>query len=192
MLDEFYIFLQLGFEHITDFKGIDHMLFLAALCAVYQWTDWKRVLWLVTAFTIGHSVTLALTALGILSPPAEIVEFLIALTIFITSVYNITQRNKRKLNHTVGYVFFFGFGLIHGLGFAGYLRNLLGSDGSDLIWPLFSFNIGLELGQIIIVILILVLSLVMTRLFRLKPYEWILILSGSTAGISLTMMLERI
>jgi len=190
-MSEFQLFLQMGFEHIADVNGYDHILFLVALCAVYQPNDWKKLLILVTAFTIGHSITLALATLQIVNVSSDLIEFLIPVTIFLTAVFNYFHNDRKKINkmNSRYWVALF-FGLIHGLGFSNYLRSLLGKDES-IISQLLAFNIGLELGQLMIVFFILVLTFIFIGIGSVKKREWNLLLSGAAGGIALTMMLER-
>lgn len=190
-MSEFSLYLQLGFEHISDIKGYDHILFIVALCAVYEIQHWKNVLILVTAFTIGHSVTLALSTLGIILIPSEIVEFLIPVTIFLTAIFNVTTSNdhlqEKRLNRN--YLIALGFGMIHGMGFSNYLRALLGAEESILL-PLFAFNIGLEIGQLLIVAVIMVAAFLTVTIFKVRLREWTLFISGAAAGIALILMSE--
>jgi len=191
-LSIFELYLRLGFQHIADLNGYDHILFITTLCAVYMINEWKRILILITAFTIGHSITLALATLNILSISSNLIEFLIPLTIFLTALGNIVQkRNKVTVKlHYFKYGTALFFGLIHGLGFSNYLRSLLGMENS-IIGPLFSFNLGIELGQLIIVGIILTISYLITKFLKLKRREWDLILSGAGIGISLILLIER-
>ena len=147
-MSEFRLYLDLGVFHILDFAGYDHMLFVMAIAAIYLLNDWRKVLVLVTAFTIGHSITLALATLELIKYDLELIEFLIPLTIFITALANLFTRDRRRFEATQrkGYInyFFAGFfGTIHGLGFSSYLKVLLGAE-QNIIKPLFAFNIGLE------------------------------------------------
>jgi len=197
MLSEFYVFLRLGFEHIADIRGYDHILFIVALCAGYEPRHWRKLLILVTAFTVGHSITLALATLRIITINDALVEFLIPLTILLTGVMNIVASSPREDGMVEGprarvlkYFLALGFGLIHGMGFSNFLRALLGAEEGIAV-PLFSFNLGLELGQICIVFAILALTLVVVRLGRMRRHDWILVLSGGTSGIALTLMVER-
>ena len=186
----FKLYVELGLEHIADLQGYDHILFVAMLCAVYVFKDWKQVLILVTAFTIGHSLTLALATLKIIRVPSVWVEFLIPVTIFITALGNIVTGKPGNTSARVKYLLALFFGLIHGLGFSNYLRSLLGAQKSIVV-PLLAFNIGVELGQILIVLCVLILTALMLYVFRVKQRDWILVLSGAGAGIALTLMLER-
>lgn len=188
-MSTFETYLRLGFSHIANLNAYDHIIFIVALCAVYQLSQWKNILVLVTAFTIGHSLTLALATLKIIALPTNIIEFLIPVTIFLTALYNVFENiervDRRKMRINYGLAMFFG--LIHGLGFSNYLRMLLGGEESILL-PLFSFNIGLEIGQIIIVFLTMSAAFFAMNLFHAKHREWNLFISGGAAGIALILM----
>lgn len=188
----FGLYLSLGFDHIADLAGYDHILFLMALCAVYSLKQWAKVLILVTAFTLGHTLTLALATLDLIRLSTRLIEFLIPLTIIVTGLWNIIQRSDSgdAASHRFKYSIALFFGLIHGLGFSNYLRSLLGSE-QDLLLPLFSFNLGLELGQIMIVLMILLVSFVLVNLVGMKRREWNLLLSGAAIGVSLILCVER-
>ncbi|MBT28578.1 HupE/UreJ family protein [Chondrinema litorale] len=190
-MSEFQLFLQMGFEHISDPNGYDHILFILALCAVYQPADWKQVLVLVTAFTLGHSITLALATMQLVNVNGELIEFLIPVTIFLTAVFNYFHDSKKtvqKINQRYFVALFFG--LIHGLGFSNYLRSLLGKDES-IFTQLLAFNIGLELGQLMIVAIIMLFTFLFGNIGNVKKREWNLLLSGAAGGIAFIMMLER-
>jgi hypothetical protein len=192
-MSQFELYFQLGKDHILDYKnGYDHILFVVALCALYLMRDWKKVLILVTAFTIGHSITLALSTLSVISINQELIEFLIPVTIFITAVSNIfrsTEPSDRTTYINYGYALFFG--LIHGLGFSNYLKAMLGKD-RGIVSQLFAFNIGLELGQIIIVSIFLILSFILVDLFTVNRRDWKLVLSSVIAGMALLLMKDKI
>jgi hypothetical protein len=188
----FELYFTLGLQHIADLKGYDHILFILILCAVYSLKEWKRVLILVTAFTIGHSLTLALATMKVVKVDGDLIEFLIPLTIFITALVNVIIRKQKvsPLQHYLKYSAALFFGLIHGLGFSNYLRSLLGAE-KGLVLPLFSFNVGIEVGQITIVVAIMLLTKVVVDLLRMPAREWHLLLSGAGLGISLVLMAER-
>lgn len=190
-MEQFKLYFELGAEHILDIQGYDHILFVIALCAIYTAQDWKNVLILVTAFTIGHSITLALSALEIVNFRTDIIEFLIPVTIFITAFSNIIRKQNSMKPGYLNLNYFFGlfFGLIHGLGFSNYLKSLLGRDES-IVTQLLSFNLGLELGQIIIVLIFMVLAFICTGLFNVARRDWNLVISSAIAGIAITMMME--
>lgn len=191
-MSTFGLYLSLGFEHIADVAAYDHILFLLALSAVYSFGQWKKLLILVTAFTIGHTLTLALATLNLVHVQTGLIEFLIPLTILITGVWNVVQKEDKvsRASHKFKYATAMFFGLIHGLGFSNYLRSLLGTE-NNLLVPLFSFNLGLELGQVVIVILVLILSFLSVDVARMKRREWNLLLSGAAIGVSLVLCIER-
>lgn len=192
-MSEFQLYFQLGHEHIMDRGAYDHMAFVIALAAIYQIADWKRVLVLVTAFTIGHSITLALATLKLVSVNMDWVEFLIPLSIMITALTNIftskERIHQRPININYGLALLFG--LIHGLGFSNYLQALLGGEES-ITWPLFAFNIGLEVGQIIIVGLFLGISFIFVSIFGVDRRDWNLIVSSMVLGVAFTLTLDAI
>lgn len=191
-MSDFEIFLPLGFQHITDLKSYDHILFVVALCAVYRLKDWKKVAILITAFTIGHSITLALATLNIITYSTKLIELLIPITIFLTCILNFFHKSaeysldKEKPSY-FRYPMAMTFGLIHGMGFSNYLRSLLGKEES--IWqPLLAFNVGLEIGQLVIVAISLTISSLLLDIFKVKKHDWNLILSGIVAGVALTLI----
>ena len=190
-MEQFKLYFELGAEHILDINGYDHILFVVALCAIYAAQDWKKILILVTAFTIGHSITLALSALEIINFRSDIIEFLIPVTIFITAFSNIVRKQNSMKPGYLNLNYFFGlfFGLIHGLGFSNYLKSLLGRDES-IVTQLLAFNLGLELGQIIIVLIFMVVAFIFTGLFNVQRRDWNLVISSAIAGISIIMMME--
>lgn len=157
----FDIFLKEGFKHILDPQAYDHIMFVIAICIVYRWYEWKKVLILVTAFTIGHSLTLALASLNIIKINANLIETLIPITIIVSAAYNLLKYDKRR-STTIQYLLAAGFGLIHGLGFSNYLRSILAGEDS-IIGPLLAFNIGVELGQIVIVFITMLLGYIITK-----------------------------
>lgn len=192
----FWLFLELGFEHITDPQGYDHILFVVALAALYQYRQWKPLGIMVTAFTLGHSITLALTTLGAQLMSGTWIEFLIPVTIFIAAISNYfykqpeagVQTGLRAYRLQYGLAAFFG--LIHGMGFSNYLRELMGSSRS-ILTELLAFNLGLEIGQLLIVSLVLVLNYIFVLRFNVKQREWVLLVSGAVAGPALILLLER-
>ena len=190
-MDQFRVYLQLGFEHISDFAGYDHMLFVITLCAFYAWRSWKKILILITAFTIGHSLTLALSAFNVLNIPQQWVETAIPITIFITAIHNVWSTkdpNLAKIDLSYWIALFFGF--IHGMGFSNFFRALTG--GESIVLELFAFNVGLEIGQLIIVAIFFALYFFLDRIFNIKHRDWKLFISGGGAGVSLIMILEAL
>jgi hypothetical protein len=186
------MYFILGLEHILDVNGYDHILFVLALCATYQLKEWKKVVLLVTAFTVGHSLTLALAALNIISFNPTIIEILIPVTIILTGLSNILWKEKNSAKLTkIKYTITFLFGLIHGLGFSNYFRALL-SKAADIIKPLFLFNAGVEAGQLIIVAAAVLLSYVFINKLKVNVKYWNYILSGIAIIVALKLLLERI
>lgn len=193
-MNEFALYFGLGKDHILDYvNGYDHILFVLALCAVYIIGDWRKILILVTAFTIGHSITLALATLNLINVPTDAIEFLIPLTIFITAVANLFKKEAAdsKAKIQVNYIFALFFGLIHGLGFSNYLRALLGKQ-ENIVSPLFAFNLGLEFGQIIVVAIFLAISFILIELVKVPRRDFRFVLSSAIAGIALVLMKDRI
>ncbi|MCP1384266.1 HupE/UreJ family protein [Runella salmonicolor] len=190
-MSEFQAYLQLGFSHITDPNGYDHILFVIALCAIYAFKEWKKVLVLVTAFTLGHSVTLALATLKMITYSSAFIELLIPITIFITAVSNFSEKSTGEpKSPKLRYVLAACFGLIHGMGFSNYLRSLLG-DQDSIVMPLFAFNVGLELGQLVIVAIALAIASLFVEVIRVKRLTWNHLISGIVAGMALSLILEN-
>ena len=185
----FKTYLELGFDHILDMNGYDHILFIIALCAVYRYSQWKNILILVTAFTIGHSVTLALSALDIVVFRADIIEFLIPLTILVTALFNVARKENTGDRLMANYGLALFFGLIHGLGFSNYFKALLGRE-ENITTPLFAFNVGVELGQLVIVAITVIAGIIFMRYQRVEQRAWNLFISGAAAGISFILLLE--
>ena len=190
-MQDFKLYFELGWQHILDWQGYDHILFLLALCGVYLISDWKKVLILVTAFTLGHSITLMLSVLKIVSIDTTWIEFLIPVTILITAISNILSKHKKSSKITIKYFLAILFGLIHGLGFSNYLKSLLGKS-TNISLELLAFNIGLEFGQIIIVISTLLLSFVLISFVKIRRWDWNFFLSSAIFGISFVMAIERL
>jgi len=190
-MQDFPLYFQLGWQHILDWKGYDHILFVVVLCGTYTLPEWRKVLILVTAFTIGHSITLALSVLSLIRINMDVVEFLIPVTIVITAATNILAGKPKKKGIPVKYILALFFGLIHGMGFSNYLKSLLGKSTS-IVAELFAFNIGLEFGQVIIVLGILLISFVIINLIRVKQWNWNFFLSSAIFGIAFMMAAERI
>ena len=190
-MDDFKLFIELAFKHVLDWEAYDHILFFIVLAVVYNFNDWKKALWLITLFTIGHTTTLGLATYEIVNIPKNIIEFFIPLTIFITAVVNIFTLNRKNFHQSnVNLFFAFFFGLIHGLGLSGFLKMTI-EDSEGKLLPLLEFALGVELAQIVIVILILIAGYVALNLFRVKRRDWVLVLSSIVIGIVIPMLIER-
>lgn len=188
-MTSFELYFKLGLQHILDLKGVDHVLFILALCAVYVARDWAKILLLVTAFTIGHSLTLALATFNLVQVRSEVIEFMIPVTIAITALVTLVRPKPNsgkgiQLNYLLALL----FGLIHGMGFSNYLKSLLGQETS--IWqPLLAFNVGLEVGQLVVVAAFLLLTS-LVHLAGMNRKEWTLILSAFVLGVACMLMLQ--
>lgn len=191
-MNDFILYFKMGLFHVLDFKAYDHILFLIVLAVVYLFKQWKKVLWLITLFTVGHSITLALSAYGILTVRADLVEFLIPLTIFVTALINVLTAKKASVGKENQNLFFaFFFGLIHGLGFSNYFKIMIGKT-SDKLMPLLEFALGVEAAQIIIVLGILLIGALAQSIFRVNRRDWILVISSIVIGFALQMMFNRV
>ena len=190
-LNDFLFFFREGWHHIISPGALDHILFIAALTVVYLPSQWKKILILVTAFTLGHGITLFLSVLDILRLPDRLVEFLIPCTIVITAAVNLWQRDFSRSNLRVNYFLAFFFGLIHGMGYANAIRFSLAKEQS-LGWGLFSFNAGLEIGQIFVVLSILLIGHFVTRMPAVDRLKWVRILSIFVLIVALEMVRKRI
>ncbi|WPR75150.1 HupE/UreJ family protein [Algoriphagus sp. NG3] len=189
-MNSFQLYFRLGLQHILDINGYDHILFVLALCAVFIPRDWRKVVILVTAFTIGHSVTLALATFKVVNINSDLIEFLIPVTIAITAFITILRpKPSSGKGISINYIFALIFGLIHGLGFSNYLRSLLGKEAS--IWqPLLAFNLGLEVGQLVIVAAFLLLTSILVGIAGVSRKEWTLVVASMVFGVALMLMLE--
>ena len=188
----FPFYLQLGFEHISNLAGYDHILFLVALCAVYRIERWKNILIIVTAFTAGHSATLILASFSDFTISSHIIKFLIPMTILLTATHNVVSKEltEKSTRMNRNYIMTMFFGLIHGMDFSNYFKALL-FDKSSFIIPLLGFNLGIELGQILVVLAIVSIAFVFVNILNIKHREWNLFISGAAAGMSLVSMLEN-
>ena len=193
MLDEFWFNVNHGINHVLDINGYDHVLFLMVLTVPYLFKDWKRVLFLVTTFTLGHTLSLVLAAFNVIRINVSWVEFLIPVTIILVAVFNVFTAGKSPQKNKIGVLFFstLFFGLIHGLGFAREFQLMVGA--SDNKWAvLFEFAIGIEMAQVIIVFIVLIVSYIMQTVFRFSRRDWMLVVSSIVIGMAFPMVLERI
>ncbi|MBC7867320.1 MAG: HupE/UreJ family protein [Gloeobacteraceae cyanobacterium ES-bin-316] len=189
-MNDFAFYFDIGWKHIISADALDHQLFILALSAIYLLQNWKQVLVLVTAFTIGHSLTLFLSAFAVISIKSEWVEFFIPLTIVITALLNFTQKDFTLPSWRLNYFLALAFGLVHGLGFANNIRFMLASD-QGIALPLFGFNVGLEAGQILVVAFILLMSYALVNKAGLPRKWWVGSLSAIAMMIGAYICLER-
>ena len=191
-MDDFMLYFKMGLNHVLDFSAIDHILFLIVLTVVFSFKQWKKVLWLITLFTLGHSLSLGLAAFGIVEISVDLIEFLIPLSIFITAVINLfTAKKTSKGKENINLVFALFFGLIHGLGFSNYFKMMIGQE-EDKVLPLLEFALGIEAAQVIIVLSILSLGFFFQNVFNVNRRDWILVFSSIVIGFSIQMMIDSV
>jgi HupE / UreJ protein len=191
-MNNFNIYFQIGWQHIVTWQAFDHILFICALCLQYQFENFKKIALLVTAFTIGHTITLGVSMLNVFDVNAQWVEFLIAVTIFCSAFLNIFNRQffiAKKIS--IIYITALAFGCIHGLGFSQDLCSLLGNK-KGIALKIFAANVGIEAAQLCFVVLMLILSLLVTKVFKINKREYILFATGIIAGIAIVLAIERL
>lgn len=185
------MYFGLGWDHIISLDALDHILFILALAVIYRFEDWRRVLIMVTAFTIGHFLTLFLSVTDVIRANSGWVEFLIPLTIVITALYNLFKPNLQSVPTAFPYILTLVFGLVHGLGYANAIRFLLVEEQS-LGWSLFAFNLGLEIGQIVVVLAALIIGELVLRYTPLQRRYWVVIVSSIVILVAMNMVIDRI
>lgn len=192
-MSEFWLYFRLGLEHVLDWSAYDHVLFIIVLVAVYSFSSWKRVLWLVSIFTIGHTLSLFLAVYGVVKVNASWVELFIALTILLTALYNIISVNKKEHQRNFNLLYFSAafFGIVHGLGFSRYFKMIFPS-GDNKFFPLIEFALGIEASQIIVVISVLILSFILQNVFRVSRRDWILVTSAIVIGILIPILRDTL
>ncbi|HEX3025146.1 MAG TPA: HupE/UreJ family protein [Chitinophagaceae bacterium] len=191
-MDAIKIYFEIGFSHIVNWTALDHILFIIALSLRYQFSDWKKLLVLITAFTIGHTTTLTLVVFNVLHLSKAWIEFLIPVTIAITAVSNFfVKKFSFKSKFPLIYFFALIFGFIHGLGFSNDLKSLIG-NGNGVVIKLLAANIGIECGQIFFVFCILIITAIATQLFKINRREYLLFLSSGIFALAIEMAVERI
>lgn len=192
-MSEFWIYFQVGLHHVLNINAYDHILFLIAMTVPYSFKEWKKVLILVTFFTVGHTLALLLSVLGIIAVKVNIIEFAIPITILFTALYNLFTSGKSSKNNSIsiiGFVTLF-FGIIHGLGFSNYFKTLLSGAPQSKILPLSEFALGIESSQIIVVLVVLLFSYLVQTVFRFSKRDFTLVLSSFVIGVVLPMILNN-
>lgn len=191
-MSEFWIYFEIGLRHVLDLFAYDHVLFLIALTVPYAFKDWKRLLLLVSIFTIGHTLALLLSVFGVIIIKGNVVEFLIPITILIVAIFNLFTAGKSSKNESISVVVFITlfFGIIHGLGFASYFKSLLGGSPQSKLLPLSEFALGIEAAQIVVVFVVLILSYIVQTFFRFSKRDWTLVMSSFIIGVVLPMIIE--
>lgn len=191
-MSEFWIYFEIGLRHVLDLSAYDHVLFLIALTVPYAFKDWKRLLLLVSIFTIGHTLALLLSVFGVIIIKGNLVEFLIPITILIVAFFNLFTAGKSSKKESISVVVFITlfFGIIHGLGFASYFKSLLGGSPQSKLLPLSEFALGIEAAQIVVVFVVLILSYIVQTFFRFSKRDWTLVMSSFIIGVVLPMIVE--
>ncbi|WP_447635292.1 HupE/UreJ family protein [Flavobacterium microcysteis] len=191
-MSEFWIYFNTGLRHVLDIKAYDHVLFLIALTIPYAFKDWKRVLLLVTLFTVGHTMSLLLSVYGFVQIKVNLVEFLIPITILITAVFHLFTAGKNSKKESISFIAIVTlfFGIIHGLGFSNYFNTILPGNSSDKLLPLLEFALGIEAAQIIVVLIVLILSYIVQTVFRFSKRDWTLVMSSFVIGVVIPMVIE--
>ncbi|WP_029036225.1 HupE/UreJ family protein [Salinimicrobium xinjiangense] len=191
-MSQFWLYFRLGLEHVLDWNAYDHILFLIVLVASYSFFSWIRVFWLVTIFTLGHTISLILSTYDIVRVDSSWVEFLIPVTILVTAIFNMVNAKKRenKNNISVLYLTTAFFGIIHGLGFSTYFKMIAAGTKSKFL-PLLEFALGIEIAQIIVVLAVLILAFLLQNVLGVKRRDWILVVSAIVIGIVLPILKEN-
>ena len=191
-MSEFWIYFQIGLKHVLDIHAYDHVLFLIALAIPFSFKDWKRVVLLVTLFTIGHTMALMLSVFGIIAIKVNVVELLIPITILITALFNLFTAGKSSKKESINVVFFITlfFGIIHGLGFSNYFKSILGGDAAAKVLPLSEFALGIEAAQIVVVFVVLIVSYIVQTVFRFSKRDWTLVMSAFIIGVVIPLIIE--
>ncbi|MFV8268735.1 HupE/UreJ family protein [Flavobacterium sp. GT2N3] len=191
-MSEFWIYFQIGLKHVLDIHAYDHVLFLIALAIPFSFKDWKRIVLLVTLFTIGHTMALLLSIFDIIATKVNVVELLIPITILITALFNLFTAGKSSKKESINLVFFITlfFGIIHGLGFSNYFKSILGGDAASKIVPLSEFALGIEAAQIVVVFVVLILSYIVQTIFRFSKRDWTLVMSAFIIGVVIPLIVE--
>lgn len=190
-MNEFWLWFTTGLYHILDYHSYDHIIYIMALCAIFTIKDWKPLSILITAFTIGHSITLALSVSGVIAIKQSFIEILIPLTIFITCIINLFFKNKKQSNYRFNYILAIAFGFIHGMGFSYLLKSILGKE-ENILLPLFSFNLGIEVAQLTIVFATILISVIFIRFTKIKRPVWNSIVNAGALSISTFLLIQQL
>ncbi|MCM4157331.1 HupE/UreJ family protein [Gramella sp. AN32] len=188
-MSQFQLYFELGLKHVLDWNAYDHVMFLIVLVAGYNFNSWRKVLLLVSLFTLGHTIALFLAAYGVINFQSSLVEFLIPVTILITALYNIFIAKKKpaKSGFNLLYITTLFFGIIHGLGFSTYFKMIAAGAHSKIL-PLLEFALGIELAQVIVVLSVLILAYIFQNFLKVNRRDWILITSSIVIGVILPIL----
>lgn len=189
-MSDFWLYFNLGLQHVLDWKAYDHILFLIVLCAAYTFSSWKKLLILITLFTLGHTISLILATYNIVNVSGRVIEFLIPITILITALFNLFTAGNEKAVEKMGilYIVTIFFGFVHGLGFASFF-HAVNTDGQFL--PLLQFALGIEAAQIIVVMVVLIIAFIFQSIFRFNKRDWVLVVSSLVVGMVIPMLINN-
>ncbi|WP_420571428.1 HupE/UreJ family protein [Kordia sp.] len=191
-MNEFWIYFKLGINHILHIEGLDHILFLVVLVIAYTFKDWKKVLWLVTAFTVGHTLSLILSTYGAVKVNGAIVEFFVLVTIFLMALYNVftAGKNTNKVKSVILLISALFFGIIHGLAFAKDFKSMITAGVDSKLLPLLEFTLGIEVAQIIVVLVVLIISFIFQTIFRFSKRDWVMVVSAIVIGVLIPTLIK--
>ena len=191
-MSDFWVYFEVGMRHVLNIFSYDHVLFLIALSVPYEFKDWKKILLLVSLFTVGHTITLLLSVYGIIVVKVNLIEFLIPITILITALFHLFTIGKSTKNESINAIAFITlfFGIIHGLGYATYFKSLIVGTSDSKLLPLLEFATGIEGAQIIVVLITLIAAYCVQTLFRFSKRDWTLVMSSFVIGVILPMIIE--
>lgn len=186
-MSDFWLYIKLGLNHVLDWQAYDHILFLIVLVAAYTFSSWKKILILVTLFTVGHTISLLLASYNVVTVSSTWIELLIPITILIAAAYNLFTTGKNRDSESLGlfYVITIFFGLIHGFGFASYFKII---NDDNTILPLLEFALGIEIAQLVVVLLVLLLGFIFQTIFRFHKRDWVLVISSVVIGLVIPML----
>ncbi|GAQ49637.1 hypothetical protein FPK15_contig00048-0014 [Flavobacterium psychrophilum] len=193
IMSEFWLYFNIGLKHVLNISAYDHVLFLIALTVPYAFKDWRRLLLLISLFTLGHTLALVLSVFGILYVKANLIEFIIPITILLVALFNLFTAGKNNKGEGISLLSFITlfFGIIHGLGFSNYFKTILPGNATQKLLPLSEFALGIETAQIIVVILILIISYIAQTVFRFSKRDWTLVMSAFIIGVVVPLLIQN-
>lgn len=193
IMSEFWLYFNIGLKHVLNISAYDHVLFLIALTIPYAFKDWRRLLLLISLFTLGHTLALVLSVFGILYVKANLIEFIIPITILLVALFNLFTAGKNNKGEGISLLSFITlfFGIIHGLGFSNYFKTILPGNATQKLLPLSEFALGIETAQIIVVILILIISYIAQTVFRFSKRDWTLVMSAFIIGVVVPLLIQN-
>lgn len=192
VMSEFWLYFNIGLKHVLNIGAYDHVLFLIALTVPYAFKDWRRLLLLISLFTLGHTLALILSVFGVVYIKANLIEFIIPITILIVALFNLFTAGKNNKGEGISLLAFVTlfFGIIHGLGFSNYFKTILPGSATDKLLPLSEFALGIETAQVIVVFVILIISYIVQTIFRFSKRDWTLVMSAFIIGVVIPLIIQ--